>query len=115
MDLAIRGGTLVTAGEVLRADVGVQDGRIACFGQEVRGREEIDASGLLVLPGAIDPHVHLAMPSGATRSADDWRSGAIAAACGGTTTVIDFVAPEPGERLASAGLSISRDTLGKEE
>ncbi len=102
MDLAIRGGTLVTAGEVLRADVGVQDGRIACFGQEVRGREEIDASGLLVLPGAIDPHVHLAMPSGATRSADDWRSGAIAAACGGTTTVIDFVAPEPGERLASA-------------
>jgi len=101
-DLAIRGGTLVTAGEILPADLGVQDGRIACIGHDLRGREEIDASGLLVLPGAIDPHVHLAMPTGVTRSADDWRSGAIAAACGGTTTVIDFVEPEPGERLASA-------------
>ncbi|MGC9397455.1 MAG: amidohydrolase family protein, partial [Anaerolineae bacterium] len=101
-DLAIRGGTLVTAGEILQADLGVEDGRIACIGRDVRGREEIDASGLLVLPGAIDPHVHLAMPTGVTRSADDWRSGTIAAACGGTTTVIDFVEPEPGERLASA-------------
>ncbi|MFP4394171.1 MAG: dihydropyrimidinase [Anaerolineales bacterium] len=102
LDLAIRGGTLVTASEILPADAGVQEGRIACIGQDVRGREEIDATGLLVLPGAIDPHVHLAMPTGVTRSADDWRSGTIAAACGGTTTVIDFVEPEPGERLASA-------------
>ncbi len=101
-DLAIRGGMLVTAGEILQADLGVEDGRIACIGRDVRGREEIDATGLLVLPGAIDPHVHLAMPTGVTRSADDWRSGTIAAACGGTTTVIDFVEPEPGERLASA-------------
>ena len=54
----------------------------------------IDAARMLVLPGAIDPHVHLQMPAGAVMSSDDWETGTIAAACGGTTTVIDFVEPE---------------------
>ena len=57
---------------------------------------------MLVLPGAVDPHVHLEMPVGATRSSDDWFTGTRAAACGGTTSVIDFVEPQPGESLGQA-------------
>jgi dihydropyrimidinase len=98
-DLVIRGGTLVTAAETLRADLGIAGGRIAALGQALRGVEVIDASGLLVLPGAVDPHVHLQMDAGATVSSDSWETGTVAAACGGTTTVIDFIEPERGGPL----------------
>jgi len=101
-DLVIRGGTLVTACETVHADVGVRDGKIAAIGKRLQGREMVDAEGLWVLPGAVDPHVHLQMPAGATTSSDDWRTGTIAAACGGTTTVIDFVEPEGDESLMEA-------------
>src|SRR5512146_420813 len=101
-DLVIRGGALITAGAVFQSDLAVQDGVIAAIGQDLAGRRTLPAEGLVVLPGAVDPHVHLEMPVGATRSSDDWLSGTIAAACGGTTTVIDFVEPGPGERLAQA-------------
>jgi dihydropyrimidinase len=66
------------------------------------GSAELDATGCYVLPGAVDPHVHLHMPAGPYVSADDFGSGTIAAALGGTTSVIDFVEPEPGESLLSA-------------
>lgn len=102
LDLTIRGGTLVTAAGVFQADLGVTGGRIAAWGERLRGHRELDASGMLVLPGAVDPHVHLAMPAGPTQSSDDWASGTLAAACGGTTTVVDFVEPEPGQSLAEA-------------
>jgi len=101
-DLVIRGGTLVTARETVRADVGVRDGTIVAIGEGLEGREMVDADGLWVLPGAVDPHVHLQMPTGATTSSDDWRTGTVAAACGGTTTVIDFVEPEGDETLLEA-------------
>jgi dihydropyrimidinase len=101
-DLVIRGGTLVTASGVFQADLGVRAGRIAAWGTGFDGRRVLDADGLLVLPGAVDPHVHLAMPAGATRSSDDWASGTLAAAFGGTTTVLDFIEPEPGDSLAAA-------------
>jgi len=64
--------------------------------------EVVDASGLLVLPGAIDVHTHFELFFGEFTSADDFYAGTGAAACGGTTTVIDFVTPEPGEGLISA-------------
>ncbi|MBN1259148.1 MAG: dihydropyrimidinase [Anaerolineae bacterium] len=102
LDLVIRGGTLATATRTGREDLGIKDGVIAAIGPSLEGRKVIDATGLLVLPGAVDPHVHLDMPAGATRSSDDWCSGTRAAACGGTTTVIDFVEPEPGEILLDA-------------
>ncbi len=101
-DLVIRGGTLVTRQGVVYSDLAVQDGKIAALGQNLAGRRTLPAEGLLVLPGAVDPHVHLEMPVGPTRSSDDWLSGTVAAACGGTTTVIDFVEPQPGETLAQA-------------
>ena len=66
LDLVIRGGTVVTAADVGKCDVGVKDGRIVALAEDLpRAASEIDASGLLVLPGGIDSHVHLAQRSGA--------------------------------------------------
>jgi len=101
-DLVIQGGTLLSASETVQADLGIRDGVVAALGHNLQGAEVVDARGLLVLPGAVDPHVHLAMPAGATTSSDNWETGTIAAACGGTTTVIDFIEPGPGEALLDA-------------
>ena len=101
-DLVISGGTLVTASDTFQADIGIQAGKIAVIGRDLKGEKIVDARGLLVLPGAIDPHVHLEMPTPVATSSDDWFTGTRAAACGGTTTVIDFVEPEPGESLLHA-------------
>jgi len=105
-DLVIRHGTLVTAADTVESDLGICDGRIAAQGRGLRGSREIDAAGLFVLPGAVDPHVHLEMAistaAGPTASCDTWATGTTAAAWGGTTTVIDFVEPEPGETLTHA-------------
>jgi dihydropyrimidinase len=98
-DLVITGGTLVTASEIVAADVGIAADKIAAIGHNLEGARRIDASGKLVLPGAVDPHVHLGIDAGATRSSDDFETGTIAAACGGTTTIIDFVEPEMGGAL----------------
>src|ERR687897_1213938 len=64
LDLAIRGGTVVTASDTFRCDVGVGGERIVVLGENLRAPREIDATGLLVLPGGIDSHVHIAQPSG---------------------------------------------------
>ena len=101
-DLVIQHGTLVRADEIILADVGIREGIIVEIGRGLSGRRNIDASGMFVFPGAIDPHVHLNMPFGDTFSSDNWTSGTIAAAYGGTTTVIDFVEPDPGEPLLEA-------------
>lgn len=101
-DLVIKNGTIVTAEAVYPADVGIQGERIAALGQELRGEREIDATGKLVTPGAIDVHVHLQMPIGDFVSADDFFTGTRAAALGGTTTVIDFVEPEAEQTMLDA-------------
>lgn len=102
MDLVVRNGTLVTPAGPLRKDVGILGAHIAGVADDLTGLREIDASGCHVLPGGIDPHVHLQMPTGDYVSSDDFASGTKAAALGGTTTVIDFVEPEPGEPLMEA-------------
>ncbi len=101
-DRVIANGTLVTAEATVQADLGVRAGQIVAIGQDLAGLETIDAGGLLVLPGAVDEHVHLQMPVGEFASSDDFYSGTVAAACGGTTTVIDFVEPRPGQALLEA-------------
>jgi dihydropyrimidinase len=103
-DTVIRNGTVATACETMDADVGIRDGRVIALGQELaRGRDEIDARGLLVLPGGVDAHCHLDQPMGdGLRMADDFRSGTRSAACGGTTTVIPFAAQERGQSLRAA-------------
>ena len=90
LDTVIKGGTIVTADETYRADIGIAASRIAAIGLELKGEETIDATGKYVMPGGLDVHTHLEMPFGGTVTADDWQSGTTAAACGGTTTLIDF-------------------------
>jgi len=102
LDVAIVNGRLVTAEASTRADLGITAGRIAAVGTGLTARKTIDATGMLVLPGAVDEHVHLQMPVGDSTSSDDFYSGTVAAACGGTTTVIDFVEPQPDQPLLNA-------------
>ena len=98
-DTVIRNGTLVTPIGLVQADLGISGEQIAAIDRGLAGAETIDAAGKLVIPGGIDPHVHLQMPAGPVTSSDDWHTGTVAAACGGTTTVIDFVEPESGSLL----------------
>ncbi len=92
MDLIIKNGTIVTAKEQFKADIGVTNGKITAIAADLNAPEAkiVDASGKLVLPGGIDAHTHLAMPFGGTVSADGYLSGTRAAACGGVTTVFDY-------------------------
>ena len=92
LDLIIKGGTVVTATDMFPCDVGVKDGKIVEMGMnlDMDAKEVVDATGKLVLPGALDVHTHLAMPFGGTISADSYLSGTRAAACGGVTTIFDY-------------------------
>ena len=80
MSKVIRGGTIVTAEGSQVADVLVEGEKIAAIGPGLKGDEEVDASGAYVMPGGIDPHVHLEMPFMGTASADDFYTGTVAAA-----------------------------------
>jgi len=102
MDLIIKNGMVVTATESYRADIGVDGGTIALIGRDLSGEEVIDAAGMLVLPGGVDPHTHMELPFMGSISADDFRTGTIAAACGGTTTIIDFAIQGAGQTLLQA-------------
>jgi dihydropyrimidinase len=103
----LRGGTVVTATDLYRGDVLIEDERIAAiWGQTPLGGlspdRVIDASGKYVIPGGIDVHTHLDMPFGGTTSADDFESGTVAAAHGGTTSVVDFAIQYRGQTLRHA-------------
>jgi dihydropyrimidinase len=104
-DTLIRGGTIVTATDTCISDVGIVAGKISVIGlnlpAEGAGRV-IEARGMLVMPGGIDAHTHLDMPFGGTTSADDFESGTVAAAYGGTTTLIDFAIQYKGQTLRHA-------------
>jgi dihydropyrimidinase len=102
MSKVIKGGTVVTADRTWEADVLIEGETIAAVGPGLKGDETIDASGAYVIPGGIDPHVHLEMPFMGTSSADDFHSGTVAAASGGTTTVIDFCIPPPDGSMLAA-------------
>ena len=103
-DLAVRGGTLVTATDTFTADLGIRGGRIAAIGERIAdAARTIDASGLLVLPGGIDSHVHIAQESGpGIVMADDFASATRAAAVGGNTCVMPFALQPRGGSLRAA-------------
>jgi dihydropyrimidinase len=111
----VRNGRVVTASESYEADLYVDGGKIALVGQglSLPADTVIDASGCLVLPGGIDVHTHLDLPAGEATSADDFETGTRAAAFGGTTTVVDFATPEPGQSLLAALDTWRRKAEGK--
>lgn len=102
MSKVIKGGTVVTADLTYKADVKIEGGVIVETGPDLSGDEILDATGCFVMPGGIDPHTHLEMPFMGTHSADDFASGTRAALAGGTTMVIDFALPDPGQSLLDA-------------
>jgi dihydropyrimidinase len=104
MSVLIKGGRIVTAADDYVADVFVDDGVVELIGSslDVQADRAIDASGKYVLPGAVDPHTHMEMPFGGTVSCDDFTSGTVSAAFGGTTTHIDFCLQEVGQSLTDA-------------
>src|SRR5688572_25544700 len=95
MSTMIKNGRVITATDDYIADIFIDGETISAIGTNLpmKADRTIDASGKLVIPGAIDPHVHMELPFGGTVSSDDFRTGTIAAAFGGTTTIIDFVPP----------------------
>jgi dihydropyrimidinase len=114
-DTIIRGGTVVTASDTTHCDVGIADGRIAALGRDLGDAGEIiDASGLLVMPGGVDSHVHLAQPGPEdTVPADDFETGTRSAAIGGNTTVMPFCLQEKGQSLRSALVAYRQQAEGK--
>jgi len=100
-DLVVRGGTVATASDTMRCDIGVVGERIAALGTDLgAGKREIDAAGAYVLPGGVDSHCHIEQrSSGGVMTADDFHSATVSAAFGGTTTVIPFAAQHRGQSL----------------
>jgi dihydropyrimidinase len=104
-DTLIRGGTIVTATDTYVSDVGITGGKISVIGLNLPAEgagKVIEARAMLVMPGGIDVHTHLDMPFGGTTSADDFETGTVAAAYGGTTTLIDFAIQYKGQTLRHA-------------
>ncbi|HEX3301357.1 MAG TPA: dihydropyrimidinase [Thermomicrobiales bacterium] len=104
MDTLIKNGTVVTAAGISKADVAVEGGKIALIGADLKaaGARIIDASECYVIPGGVDVHTHLDTPGFDTVTADDFESGTRGAACGGTTTIVDFCQQAHGQSLADA-------------
>lgn len=103
--MLIRGGVVATAEGTAPADVLIEGERIARVAADIPVEPEqrvIDATGMLVMPGGVDAHTHLDMPLGEIHSSDDFESGTRAAACGGTTTIIDFATQARGARMLDA-------------
>ncbi len=97
MDLVLRNGTVATASDTFKADIGITDGRIAAIAESLSAEREIDASGKLVLPGGIEAHCHIAQESATGgMTADDYRSGSISAAYGGNSCFVPFAAQHRG-------------------
>ncbi|RAI00041.1 dihydropyrimidinase [Acuticoccus sediminis] len=102
-DLVIAGGTIATAADVFKADIGVKDGVITALGIGLEGAETIDATGKYVLPGGIDSHVHIDQPSGeGIVMADTFETGTLSGLFGGNTTLLPFCVQEKGKSLRDA-------------
>jgi dihydropyrimidinase len=114
-DLAIRGGTIVTASDTYRADVGIRGGRIIAISERIESAARtIDASSLSVMPGGIDSHIHLAQPGfGGPKMADDFVTGTRSAIAGGNTTVLPFALQPRGESLRACVTEYHKEADGK--
>src|SRR5256886_12651427 len=104
MSVLIKGGRIITAADDYVGDVFIDNGTVALLGEslDMSADKVIDAGGKYVIPGAIDPHTHMDMPFGGTVTCDDFTSGTVSAAFGGSTTLIDFCMQSPGQTLPDA-------------
>jgi len=104
MKTLIKNGNVITAGDNYFADVLIEGDKVAVIGAKLTMEADrtLDAAGKLVIPGGIDPHTHMELPFGGTFASDDFRTGTIAAAHGGTTTIIDFAVQYHSESLIQA-------------
>lgn len=115
-DTVIQNGTVLTASDTFKSDVGILGDTVVAIAQQlpIEGATKlIDATGCYVMPGGIDVHTHLDMPFGGTTSADDFETGTIAAAFGGTTTLIDFAIQYKGQTLRTAFDAWMKKASGK--
>src|SRR5438552_6930270 len=104
MSVMIKSGRVITAADDYVADVFIDGETVSAIGRNLpmKADRTIDAKNRLVIPGGIDPHVHMELPFGGTISSDDFKSGTIAAAFGGTTTIIDFAIQSRGMTMTQA-------------
>jgi dihydropyrimidinase len=103
MDLIIKNGTVVTASEIMAADIGVKDGKIAAIAASIDGgTRTIDATGHYVFPAGVEIHTHLDGILHGMRTVDDWYVSSVGAAFGGTATIVDF--PMPGKDQSLQGI-----------
>ena len=114
--MLVRGGTLVDADGERQVDIVIRDGRVAAHllhGETSDADPEmLDASGLYVLPGLVDPHTHFSLDTGSGRTADDFVSGSGSAAAGGVTTYLNFATQHPGEDFGQALAAVRREADG---
>ncbi len=115
MSILIQNGRIVTAAETYLADLYIEEEKITAIGKNLTYKADkiIDATGKLVFPGGIDPHVHLDMPFMGTYSSDDYETGTRAALHGGTTMVIDFILQTQGDTLHNALKTWQKKSEGK--
>lgn len=115
MKTLIKNGRIITATDDYKADVLVEDETVSTIGAklDMEADRVIAADGKLVIPGGIDPHTHMELPFGGTQASDDFRTGTIAAAHGGTTTIIDFAVQYKGQSLIEAVDNWHRKAEGK--
>ena len=108
VDLVVEGGTVATEGWAGPATVLVDGGRVVAVtaaGEplgRIEARRRVDAAGMVVLPGGVDPHCHIGQPVGAYTTRDGFESGSLAALAGGTTTLVDFAIPQVGQHPLDA-------------
>ena len=115
MSVLIKNGNIVTAVDNYVADILVDDGKVRTIGLDLAAQADktIDATGKYVIPGGIDPHTHLDFPFGGTVTSDDFQTGTIAAAFGGTTSIVDFAVQQRGHSLIQALEEWHRKAEGK--
>jgi dihydropyrimidinase len=115
MKTLIRNGRIITAVDDYKADVLIEDETVSVIGAklEMEADLSIDAAGKLLIPGGIDPHTHMELPFGGTEASDDFRTGTIAAAHGGTTSIIDFAVQYKGQSLIEGIDNWHRKAEGK--